>query len=278
MTQKMRGGTAHAEDGTELSYYWKSGAVDHKPLVLFPGLGMAGQTCFTLLEALNPDRPVAVIEPRGSGRSGPISAPVDGNVFADDAVIVLDALRWDRVHVAGVSMGGMIAQHMVVQQRPRLLSASLVNTYARADTWAELVWRLREALTLLDDPSTQRLAAALFLTGPAAVASEPAMLDTLFELWETAPPDPASYREQMSFCANHDLYHKLQGIDIPSLVISAANDLLCTAGAGEELAEATRSQYVCLDNATHLLVAARPGEVANLIEQHLQATESQPAL
>lgn len=278
MTQKMRGGTARAEDGTELSYYWRSGAKGPKPLVVFPGLGMSGQTCFTLLESLDPDRPVAVIEPRGSGLSGPIRDSVDGSVFAGDAETVLNELAWDRVHVAGVSMGGMIAQHMLVQQRPRLLSVSLVNTYARADTWAALVWRLRQALALLEDSSTQRLAAALFLTGPTHVSSEPAIVDTLFELWETAPADPVSYREQMSFCANHDLYHKLQGIDIPGLVISGANDLLCTPRAGEELAEATRSQYLCLDNATHLLVAARPAEVANLIEQHLQATESQPAL
>lgn len=273
MIGRMRSGTSTAEDGTALSYFWRSGTGDSKPLVLVPGLGMSGQTCFGLSDKLNPDRPVAVIEPRGSGRSGAIRDSVDGAVFANDAMRVLDELQWDRVHVAGVSMGGMIAQHMAVRHRQRLLSVSLVNTYASADPWAALVWRLRETLALLEDPSTQRIAAAVFLTSPEALETNPAIVDTLFGLWEATPPDPVSYRNQMGFCAAHDLRHELRRIEIPALVISAADDLLCTPRAGEELAGAIRGHYVCLDDAAHLLTAARPGEVANLIEKHLQATE-----
>jgi len=82
---------------------------------------------------------------------------------------------------------------------------------------------------------------------------------------------------QMGFCADHDLRHELQQVEIRALVISAANDLLCTPRAGEVLAKVIRGYYVCVDDAPHLLTAARPDEVANLIEKHLQATETNDA-
>jgi pimeloyl-ACP methyl ester carboxylesterase len=42
--------------------------------------------------------------------------------MADDAVAVLDALKVDRAHVAGWSIGGMIAQQLVIDHPERVLS------------------------------------------------------------------------------------------------------------------------------------------------------------
>ena len=48
--------------------------------------------------------------------------------MADDCVALLDHLKLDKVHVLGVSMGGMITQELLIHHSRRLLSATLMNT------------------------------------------------------------------------------------------------------------------------------------------------------
>jgi pimeloyl-ACP methyl ester carboxylesterase len=42
--------------------------------------------------------------------------------MTDDAVAVLDALGWDRAHVVGASLGGMLAQRIALRHPDRILS------------------------------------------------------------------------------------------------------------------------------------------------------------
>jgi pimeloyl-ACP methyl ester carboxylesterase len=56
---------------------------------------------------------VAVIRKRGSYTSEDMT---------DDAVAVLDALGWERAHVFGASLGGVIAQRLALRHPDRVLS------------------------------------------------------------------------------------------------------------------------------------------------------------
>jgi pimeloyl-ACP methyl ester carboxylesterase len=75
-----------------------------------------------------------------------VAAPYTLADMARDAFGVLDALGIDGAHVCGASMGGMIAQHMAVQQPSRLKRLTLMMTSSGSRSLPQPSPRIRTAL------------------------------------------------------------------------------------------------------------------------------------
>jgi len=75
-----------------------------------------------------------------------IAAPYSLADMARDSFGVLDALGLERVHVCGASMGGMIAQHMAVQQPARVKRLTLMMTTSGSRSLPQPSARVRAAL------------------------------------------------------------------------------------------------------------------------------------
>ena len=63
----------------------------------------------------------------GESDPGPLLRTIPA--MADDAVRIMDDLHWDRSHVVGVSMGGMIAQEIALRSADRCRSLTLIATH-----------------------------------------------------------------------------------------------------------------------------------------------------
>ena len=102
-----------------------------EPLLLI--MGASAQMLYWTDEFIQPfvdqGRYVIRYDNRDTGRSTSFdfaASPYTLDDLVADAVGVLDALQLDRAHVAGASMGGMIAQGLCIHHADRLKSATLI--------------------------------------------------------------------------------------------------------------------------------------------------------
>src|SRR3954454_6544701 len=97
------------------------------------GLSGSRRGWYRLLPRLVPHVAAISFDNRGTGYSDPITGPLSMADLVDDAVAVLDASGHESAHVMGVSMGGMIAQHLALNHRERARSLILGCTTAGRD-------------------------------------------------------------------------------------------------------------------------------------------------
>jgi len=110
--------------------YWKFGQ-GGPPVLLIMGFGMRGFAWDNQSSEISNHRTVAYYDHYGVGASQPL--PRKKNTMEDmanDALHIMDELGWDDAHIVGVSMGGMIAQHLTLMAKERVRSLSLLASSA----------------------------------------------------------------------------------------------------------------------------------------------------
>src|SRR5687767_11641885 len=105
--------------GASLSYT-ASGA--GPPVLLVQGVGAIGRTWGPQIDGLAPAYRVAAFDNRGIGGSTIRDGRLTIDDMASDALAVADALGFDRFHLGGHSMGGVIAQAVALRAPQRILS------------------------------------------------------------------------------------------------------------------------------------------------------------
>jgi len=103
-----------------------------EPLVLIMGFGGSKLGWFFQRRACRKYFRVVTFDNRGAGGSDKPSGPYTMRMLADDVAGLMDYLKIDKAHVMGVSMGGMIAQHVAIAYPDRVRKLVLASTLPRA--------------------------------------------------------------------------------------------------------------------------------------------------
>jgi pimeloyl-ACP methyl ester carboxylesterase len=99
-------------------------------VVLIMGLGMPATLWRPQVDALAPDHQVLSLDNRGVGNSESANDRTTMAAMANDVLRTMDAANFADAHVVGVSMGGMIAQEVVLAAPTRVRSLTLIATHA----------------------------------------------------------------------------------------------------------------------------------------------------
>lgn len=203
-------------------------------------------------------------DPRDTGAST-ASPPGDPDYtaddLADDAIAVLDAFHVRSATVAGLSMGGGLAQRVASRHPDRVDALVLLSTSPAGDVGRELPPPNAEILATFEeearDPDWNDRRAVLDwvvegerpYAGPNAFDEE-ALRELAGRVWDRTP--------SMASAANHFLVaERATSLDlselreVPTLVIHGSADPLFPPAHGEALAEALGARLIVLDGVGH---------------------------
>ncbi|MGX4735047.1 3-oxoadipate enol-lactonase [Kitasatospora griseola] len=204
---------------------------------------------------------------RGHGASDVPSGPYSLDRLGRDAVELLDALGLQRVHVLGLSLGGIVAQWLAIHVPERVDRLVLSNTAAHlgpASRWDRPIAELLEAPDM-------RATAETFLRNwfPAAMLEEG---DETVEGFRRTLL--ATRREGVagSWAAvrDFDLRRTAALIASPTLVIAGEHDTVTSAAHGEELAATVPGARFTVLPTVHLANVERPAEFLDAVVAFLR--------
>ena len=163
--------------------------------------------------------------------------------MADDVAALADGLGIGRFHVAGFSMGGMIAQTLALRHPERILSlASLSSATGNPATGLGrlgTVWKIirpRGPARTKEEAREAMREILLALSGPA-FRGDVGALERMLERIEDTPLDmEATKRQLLAILASGNRSEALGQVRVPTLVIHGTADPLLPFAAGEETA------------------------------------------
>jgi 3-oxoadipate enol-lactonase len=112
-------------------YYEEHGSGE--PLLLIMGLATDSTGWLLQVPALSERYRTIVFDNRGVGRTSKPAGPYTIAQMADDTAGLMDAIGLESAHVLGISLGGMIAQELVLRHPRRVRALVLACTYAAPD-------------------------------------------------------------------------------------------------------------------------------------------------
>ncbi len=202
---------------------------------------------------------------RGHGLSAVPRGPYSMEQMAQDAFALMDALGIARAHVAGLSIGGLIAQAMAQKAPERMQSLILCDTALAIpppEMWHQRAATVRaQGMEVLVETVLARWVTAGFRTAPPALGLR-AMLE------RTAPEGYAGAAEAI---AGADFTASARSVHLPTLVVVGDSDESTPPSAAKALAEAYWGKLEIIPHAAHIPTMEQPEAVSAALRRFLVA-------
>ncbi len=259
---------------------WFSAGSRGPAVLLVMGLGMRGEMWRPQIEGLRGAHRLAWFDHRGVGESGPTpSRRLRMHDMARDALRVADALAadarasgaepdaWERFHLVGVSMGGMVAQEVALRAPARVRSLTLIATFGGGPLHGRLPTaeglRAFVAANLAREPGARVRALQALLYPPEYLASaDRAALGARMRAQLSGRVPPRTLLGQLHAVFRHDALERLPALTLPALVVRPGRDVLVRPAHSDALlARLPHARQLVLPDAGHGVIFQRAPEL-----------------
>ena len=246
------------EDGQEAQERQEGQDAQERPreaVLLIMGLGATLEWWNRLRPLLASRFRTILFDNRGVGRSDVPPGPYAIPVMADDASAVLDAAGVAAAHVVGFSMGGYIAQELVLRHPARVRSLVLGCTSCGGRDAVLAAPEVREALAARTNMSREE---AMWSMAPYTFdASTPreVIAEEFARRLRTTVGDDGFFAQLEAIRKWAGSLGRLGGVSVPTLVIHGETDALVPPDNARILARAIpQATLVMLPRASHIFM------------------------
>jgi pimeloyl-ACP methyl ester carboxylesterase len=247
---------------------------DGEPLLMIHGLGYDRFGWGKLPDLLAENFQVVIFDNRGVGDSDVPGGPYAVSQMAEDALAVLDAAGVDSAHVLGVSLGGYIAQELVLTHPDRVRKLVLASTAPGGPRSVPMPAAGMEAFGRF--PTMKREAGLRLLVenslGEYGVREQPELVEEIYRYRLERGPTLAGWQAQAYAGATFDAYDRTPGIGAETLVLQGGADNVVDARNAELLVELIPgARLELIPDRGHLLVWQEAERLAPIVKEFLRS-------
>ncbi|MBX5047393.1 alpha/beta fold hydrolase [Rhizobium lentis] len=236
---------------------------DHDPaLVLLHSLGTSHAVWERQVRAFSPTNFVICPDFRGHGLSEVSRTPVTVEVLAEDVVAMLAALGVTTFHLAGISIGGLVAQCVAATLREQVRTLTLLDS--NIVSLAPQMWKDRAAkVRALGLAAIEEAVLSRWTTPQGRQSDEGRGLATML-----ARTPSEGYAAGCDALAVADCRHSAASLTMPVTVAVGEHDEATPPQAGRALAEAIAgARFEIIDGAAHIPLFERSQAVNALLKR-----------
>ncbi len=245
------------------------------PLLMIMGLGgQAKSWGEPFLDGLRPHFQIVRFSNRGTGLSDNPGGELTIRLMAEDAAGLPRELGIEKAHVLGVSMGGMIAQELVLNHPQAVQGLALGCTNCGPSHSVtpnpQVLAKLGQIATL---PLQERVRQFwLVMVTPEFMEADKEFLDDIITAHLATPTPWETFGRQFAAIQSFDTYERLPEVKAPTFIIHGDKDILVPVGNAEVLRKRIGgSQARIVAGVGHCFFWEKPEESAGAIVEFLSS-------
>ena len=215
-----------------------------------------------IIEEISKYYKAIIFDNRGAGRTDKPKKEYSIKEFAEDTIGLMDALKIEKAHVLGVSMGGMIAQEIVLNHPDRVQKLVLGATNCGmskmvfpSEEVTEVLTRSRENIT----PEEAAKDTIPLLYPESYIKNNPDIIKSTIETILKHPIPGFAFQLQVGAILKFDTCRRIKKLNTPTLIIHGTEDILVPTGNAHILEKRIpNTKKVLIDGAGHGLVRQEP--------------------
>ncbi|HEY5928578.1 MAG TPA: alpha/beta hydrolase [Kofleriaceae bacterium] len=207
-----------------------------------------------------------------------VDAPYTLSDMAHDVIGLISGLGWQNAHMVGVSMGGMIGQHLALEHADRVRSLTTIMTTPGGRRYMPEPYALRALFAPAPKSAEEaglHVEKLFSLIGSKAWPHDGERLRAIGEEAHSRGINPRGFlRHFAAVAASGDRRPKLRDVKVPTLVIHGSKDPMFPLSAGRKLAQLTGGTWLPIAGMGHDMPAPLWPTIVAAIARHAERADS----
>ena len=247
------------------------------PLVMIQGLSANVDWWHPPInEQLSKAFKILIFDNRGAGQTDKPKQEYSIKGFAEDTIGLMDALKIQKAHVFGISMGGMIAQELVLNHPNRVGKLILCSTNCGMSKMVFPSTEVTEILTRQRVDVTPEEVAEMtipLLYPDAFIKNNPEIIQNTIEMILKHPIPGFAFQLQVGAIMKFDTCRRIKKLNTPTLIIHGTEDILVPTGNASILEKRIpNAKKILIDGAGHGVYRQEPEIFTKSVLEFLKAS------